>query len=186
MVSIEELQEEVALLEKNLKDEIEKRALVETEFSDVSDELADLKKKISNVGNRKAKQAKLVFCTPLESEKEKKSIDTPNDRVISGFLEKKASVHHSWSKKWFVLDKESSRLLYFKQKEDKNPARIIPLRGSICYAYVEWKGKRMSLFFNIRTKERDFLLRAENKEMKMFWVTNIKAAIGGSKNSTKQ
>ncbi len=53
---------------------------------------------------------------------------------------------------------------------------MIPLTNAVCFAHVEKKQKVKSLFFNIRTENRDFLIRAESKEVKDAWVKAIKAS----------
>lgn len=58
--------------------------------------------------------------------------------------------------------------------KDTEPKGIISLEGATCYARVEKNKKPKPLFFNIRTIDRDFLIRAESKEIKDIWVKAIK------------
>ncbi len=64
--------------------------------------------------------------------------------------------------------------------QDPNPAGGFTLQNATVFAKVEKKGKEKPLFFNVRTPDRDYLLRAASAAEKDDWVRLLKANIKGN------
>lgn len=54
------------------------------------------------------------------------------------------------------------------------------LAEATCFAHVEKEEKNKPLYFNIRNSAGDFLLRAQDRETKVEWVTLIKPLCKGN------
>jgi hypothetical protein len=68
-------------------------------------------------------------------------------------------------------------VIRFKQLQDEEAKGVLPLKNAICYAHVQKKNEVKPCFFNIRTENRDFLVKAESKEDKERWVKAVKSQI---------
>jgi len=113
----------------------------------------------------------------LKESKEETVPSSPKDRIVkSGWLEKKGVVRHNWTRRWMVLEKKNE-IRYYKNTFDSEPKGSISLTNASVYSHVEKKGKEMPGYFNIRVGNRDYLLRAENGEVKAEWVKAIKANV---------
>lgn len=103
--------------------------------------------------------------------------EKPRIQTIKGWLEKKGHkpVGKNWAKRWFELTSEG-KLKYYENQKSTAPKATIPLVNAVCYARVEKNGKLKPDMFNIRTENRDFLLKAENAETKNRWVAALMSA----------
>lgn len=197
---MESLENQVKILEEQLRQENEKTSSIEKEMKEMSEEMARLKEEVG-IKKSETPEPTKKETTPRVKEKKKKTSDlqdssenegeaaktaTSDDSIVKeGILEKKGSIRHKWSKKYFVLDKTTNYLSYYDKKgvrislkfinqQDKLPKGVIPLINATCYAHVEKKGAVKPLFFNIRTETNDFLIRASSAEEKAEWVKVIK------------
>lgn len=93
-------------------------------------------------------------------------------KLYNGYLEKKKSVTGGWVKRWFVLTERC--LVYYEDPTETEVKGIIPLVNSTCFSQVYKKEKYKALYFNIRTKTSDTLLRAEDMNEKRKWIDHLK------------
>ena len=159
MGKTEQLEKQIKLLEKQIKQEIEQTETNKKEMEELIEAVAQLKQVLKFSGERPS--------VPI---------------VMEGWLEKKGAIRHNWLKRWFVLESKKA-LVYYEKKgvsifynaykiseiifKDVEPLGVIPLTNATCYASVEKNKVIKPLFLNIRTENRDFLVRAESKELKV-------------------
>jgi len=95
--------------------------------------------------------------------------------VKQGYLEKKGVIRHNWLKRWFVLE-EGHIMKYYTDNKSPAAKGSISLVNAQLYAHVEKKkGSEMPTYFNLRTDNRDYLIRAPDAEEKIAWVEALKA-----------
>jgi len=139
-------------LSKQIKGQVERRERLQQQIVTLRDEVETIKKARA------------------------KNIKKFSDSLKEGWLEKKGVRNKIWSKKYFVLSSET-KMIYFADVSDKESKGSISLENTVIFAHVEKKGKTKPLLFNIRTIERDYLLRASTTEEKDDWAKILKANI---------
>lgn len=98
-----------------------------------------------------------------------------------GFLYKKGGVIKSWSRRYFILNRQS--LCYFRREQasSENQQRLEPM-GRIFLSdivNIETDGveKRKSFVFALHTKKRVVLLQASNNDDRQKWVEAVRHAL---------
>ena len=108
---------------------------------------------------------------------------SPTLILKEGFLFKKGGIIKSWSRRYFILNKQS--LCYFKREQELKDMTmqegLHPL-GRVFLSDVvniETEGieKRKSFVFALHTKKRAVLLQAANNEDRESWVEAIRRAL---------
>jgi len=105
--------------------------------------------------------------------------------VKEGYLQKKGVIRRTWTRRWMVLVK-NKEIRYYKDEKDLLPKGAIPLKNAYIYPHVHLKHVEMPAYFNLRVGNRDFLMRAVDKEEKKEWVKAIKANIVEDKDNQKK
>ena len=93
-----------------------------------------------------------------------------------GYLHKLGSTFHTWSKRWFVLDRQRCALIYYADKYERKP------RGgayflSIDEVYMDHlnlsKSSRPHSTFIVKTKKRSYYLQAASDTAARIWIDVI-------------
>lgn len=109
----------------------------------------------------------------------------PTEPVVvkHGYLEKKSSTSSSWKRKYFTLSDNHTLLIADSPSvlfalcillQQEQPSAAFNLTTAVVYSRVEKKGKDKPLLFNIRTSQRDMLLRATTIQEKEEWTSSLK------------
>lgn len=105
---------------------------------------------------------------------------TANLVLKEGFLYKKGGIIKSWTRRYFILNKQS--LCYFRREQEDGSADNLQPLGRIFLSdivTIETDGveKRKAFVFALHTKKRSVLLQAANVDDRESWVTAIRRAL---------
>ena len=118
------------------------------------------------------------MASPHESRPGKSRSAAVNLIVKEGFLCKKRGVIKSWSRKYFILNRQS--LCYFR-REQSTSERMEPegriFLSDIVTIQTDGVEKKKSFVFALHTKKRAVLLQAANNEDRDKWVEAIGQAL---------
>ncbi|KNC23537.1 hypothetical protein FF38_14436 [Lucilia cuprina] len=93
-----------------------------------------------------------------------------------GYLHKLGSTFHTWSKRWFVLDRQRSALIYYADKSERKP-RGGAYFSSIDEVYMDHlnvsKSSRPHSTFIVKTKKRSYYLQAASDTAARIWIDVI-------------
>ena len=97
-----------------------------------------------------------------------------------GFLYKKGGIIKSWTRRYFILNKQS--LCYFRREQEDGTAENLHPLGRIFLSdivNIETEGveKKKAFVFALHTKKRSVLLQAANVEDKESWAAAIRGAL---------
>lgn len=97
-----------------------------------------------------------------------------------GFLYKKGGIIKSWTRRYFILNKQS--LCYFRREQEDGAAENLHPLGRIFLndiVKIETDGveKKKAFVFALHTKKRAVLLQAANVEDKSSWAAAISRAL---------
>lgn len=101
-----------------------------------------------------------------------------------GFLYKKGDIMKIWSRKYFVLTRES--LCYFKREFEKHEPIGRVFLSDVVNIETEGLEKKRLFVFALHTKRRATLLQGSNKEDKESWVHAIKEALETDKEAERK
>ncbi|RVE49923.1 hypothetical protein evm_005391 [Chilo suppressalis] len=99
-----------------------------------------------------------------------------NSTSCRGYLLKLGAKFHSWSKRWFVFDRESKTFVYYWDKGEKKP------RGGAYFQVIEEvyldhgntsKSPNPSTTFIVKTRQRRYYLMAPSGEAARIWIDVI-------------
>lgn len=110
---------------------------------------------------------------------------TPSSLILKeGFLYKKGGIIKIWSRKYFVLTRES--LCYFKREsETSEPIGRVFLSDVVNIATEGLETKR-AFVFALLTKRRGTLLQCSNNEDREGWIHAIKKALETDKEAERK
>lgn len=90
-----------------------------------------------------------------------------------GYLHKLGSTFHTWSKRWFVLDRQRSAFIYYSDKTERKP-RGGAYFSSIDEVYMDHlnvsKSSRTHCTFIVKTKKRQYYLQAASDATARIWI----------------
>ncbi|XP_047508747.1 major antigen isoform X1 [Pieris napi] len=98
---------------------------------------------------------------------------TINSSSCRGYLHKLGAKFHTWSKRWFVFDRESKTFVYYWDKTEKKP------RGGAYFQVIEEvyldhgntsKSPNPQTTFIVKTKQRRYYLMAPSGEAARIWI----------------
>lgn len=93
-----------------------------------------------------------------------------------GYLHKLGSTFHTWSKRWFVLDRQRCALIYYADKSERKP-RGGAYFSSIDEVYMDHlnvsKSSRPHATFIVKTKKRSYFLQAASDTAARIWIDAI-------------
>ncbi|XP_013101241.1 pleckstrin homology-like domain family B member 1 [Stomoxys calcitrans] len=93
-----------------------------------------------------------------------------------GYLHKLGSTFHTWSKRWFVLDRQRKALIYYSDKSERKP-RGGAYFSSIDEVYMDHlnasKSSRPHCTFIVKTKKRKYYLQAASDAASRIWIDAI-------------
>lgn len=121
------------------------------------------------------------MASPHEGRSKKGRETAANDLIVKeGFLCKKGGVIKSWSRRYFVLNRQS--LCYFKRELNAAEGTDLQPMGRVFLSDVvniETDGveKKKSFVFALHTKKRAVLLQASNSEDKEKWISAVRQAM---------
>lgn len=123
------------------------------------------------------------MASPHEGRAKKSGETAANNLIVKeGFLCKKGGVIKSWSRRYFVLNRQS--LCYFKRELSMSAAEGTGLQpmGRVFLSDVvniETDGveKKKLFVFALHTKKRAVLLQASNSEDKDKWISAVRQAM---------
>lgn len=101
--------------------------------------------------------------------------------IKEGFLHKKGGIIKSWSRRYFILNKQS--LVYFKREQnyDGGKEELQPLGrvflSDIVTIVTDGVEKKRAFVFALHTKKRAVLLQASSTDDRVGWVEAIKKAM---------
>ncbi|XP_032307812.1 uncharacterized protein LOC6505223 isoform X1 [Drosophila ananassae] len=93
-----------------------------------------------------------------------------------GYLHKLGATFHTWSRRWFVLDRQRSALIYYSDKSERKP------RGGAYFATIDEvyldhlnasKSGRPHCTFIVKTKKRSYNLQAASDSAARIWIDAI-------------
>ncbi|XP_023034913.1 pleckstrin homology-like domain family B member 2 isoform X3 [Drosophila willistoni] len=93
-----------------------------------------------------------------------------------GYLHKLGATFHAWSRRWFVLDRQRSALIYYSDKSERKP------RGGAYFATIDEvyldhlnasKSGRPHCTFIVKTKKRSYNLQAASDSAARIWIDAI-------------
>ncbi|KAM8720557.1 hypothetical protein ACLKA7_006577 [Drosophila subpalustris] len=93
-----------------------------------------------------------------------------------GYLHKLGATFHAWSRRWFVLDRQRSALIYYSDKSERKP------RGGAYFATIDEvyldhlnasKSGRPHCTFIVKTKKRSYNLQAASDAAARIWIDAI-------------
>ncbi|XP_050680201.1 pleckstrin homology-like domain family B member 2 isoform X1 [Leptidea sinapis] len=101
---------------------------------------------------------------------------TLNSSSCRGYLHKLGAKFHTWSKRWFVFDRESKTFVYYWDKTEKKP------RGGAYFQVIEEvyldhgntsKSPNPQTTFIVKTRQRRYYLMAPSGEAARIWIDVI-------------
>ena len=118
------------------------------------------------------------MASPQESRPAKSRSSAVNLILKEGFLCKKGGVIKSWSRRYFILNRQS--LCYFR-REQSTSERLEPMGriflSDVVNIQAEGVEKKKSFVFALHTKKRAVLLQASNTEDRDRWVEAVQQAL---------
>ncbi|XP_030378728.1 pleckstrin homology-like domain family B member 1 isoform X1 [Scaptodrosophila lebanonensis] len=93
-----------------------------------------------------------------------------------GYLHKLGATFHAWSRRWFVLDRQRSALIYYSDKSERKP------RGGAYFSTIDEvyldhlnasKSGRPHCTFIVKTKKRSYNLQAASDAAARIWIDAI-------------
>ncbi|XP_046974452.1 pleckstrin homology-like domain family B member 2 isoform X2 [Vanessa cardui] len=101
---------------------------------------------------------------------------TVNSTSCRGYLHKLGAKFHTWSKRWFVFDRETKTFVYYWDKSEKKP------RGGAYFQVIEEvyldhgntsKSPNPQTTFIVKTRQRRYYLMAPSGEAARIWIDVI-------------
>ncbi|XP_068624376.1 pleckstrin homology-like domain family B member 1 isoform X2 [Battus philenor] len=101
---------------------------------------------------------------------------TVNSTTCRGYLHKLGAKFHTWSKRWFVFDRETKTFVYYWDKSEKKP------RGGAYFQVIEEvyldhgntsKSPNPQTTFIVKTRQRRYYLMAPSGEAARIWIDVI-------------
>nr|XP_034837596.1 pleckstrin homology-like domain family B member 2 [Maniola hyperantus] len=101
---------------------------------------------------------------------------TVNSASCRGYLHKLGAKFHTWSKRWFVFDRETKTFVYYWDKSEKKP------RGGAYFQVIEEvyldhgntsKSPNPQTTFIVKTRQRRYYLMAPSGEAARIWIDVI-------------
>ncbi|XP_045540767.1 pleckstrin homology-like domain family B member 1 [Papilio machaon] len=101
---------------------------------------------------------------------------TINSTSCRGYLHKLGAKFHTWSKRWFVFDRETKTFVYYWDKTEKKP------RGGAYFQVIEEvyldhgntsKSPNPQTTFIVKTRQRQYYLMAPSGEAARIWIDVI-------------
>ncbi|KAL4707538.1 hypothetical protein ACJJTC_000290 [Scirpophaga incertulas] len=101
---------------------------------------------------------------------------TVNSTSCRGYLLKLGAKFHTWSKRWFVFDRETKTFVYYWDKSEKKP------RGGAYFQVIEEvyldhgntsRSPNPSTTFIVKTRQRRYYLMAPSGEAARIWIDVI-------------
>lgn len=93
-----------------------------------------------------------------------------------GYLHKLGSTFHTWSKRWFVLDRQRCTFIYYSDKSEQKP-RGGAYFSSIDEVYMDHlnlsKSSRPHSTFIVKTKKRSYYLQGASDIATRIWIDAI-------------
>ncbi|XP_030621362.1 TBC1 domain family member 2A [Chanos chanos] len=116
--------------------------------------------------------------TDLSSEDQGKDETQPNDTMgsepqsntkLCGYLQKQGGPLKAWKCRWFTYEEKKCQLFYYRTAQDVNPLGRVELSSAL-FSYP-LQGEEGT--FHIQTPERLFVLKAANRDAKMYWLQQL-------------
>ncbi|KAM3969037.1 LOW QUALITY PROTEIN: uncharacterized protein ACR2FA_003402 [Aphomia sociella] len=98
---------------------------------------------------------------------------TINSTSCRGYLHKLGATFHTWSKRWFVFDRETKTFIYYWDKSEKKP------RGGAYFQVIEEvyldhgntsRSPNPQTTFIVKTRQRRYYLMAPSGEAARIWI----------------
>ena len=130
------------------------------------------------------------FCTKSKSRTAKKERRPYANLVIKeGFLYKKGGIIKSWSRRYFILNRQS--LCYFRNETHDHLGEGLDPLGRIFLSdivKIETEGveKKKAFVFALHTKKRAVLLQASNNDDRDAWVDSIRHTMESDKEAERK
>ncbi|KAI5100645.1 TBC1 domain family member 2A [Silurus meridionalis] len=94
---------------------------------------------------------------------------TDSETKLCGYLHKQGGPLKAWKFRWFTYDEKKCQLFYYRTAQDVNPLGKVELRNAT-FSYP-LQGEEGT--FHIQTPERTFILKAANRDAKMYWLQQL-------------
>ncbi|GAA6093026.1 TBC1 domain family member 2A [Tachysurus ichikawai] len=92
-----------------------------------------------------------------------------SESKLCGYLHKQAGPLKAWKFRWFIYEEKKCQLFYYRTAQDINPLGKVELRNAT-FSYP-LQGEEGT--FHIQTPERTFILKAANRDAKMYWLQQL-------------
>ncbi|KAK3526538.1 hypothetical protein QTP70_030760 [Hemibagrus guttatus] len=92
-----------------------------------------------------------------------------SEAKLCGYLHKQAGPLKAWKFRWFTYEEKKCQLFYYRTAQDINPLGKVELRNAT-FSYP-LQGEEGT--FHIQTPERTFILKAANRDAKMYWLQQL-------------
>ncbi|XP_077992442.1 pleckstrin homology domain-containing family A member 1-like [Glandiceps talaboti] len=103
--------------------------------------------------------------------------------IKEGFCVKQGAVMKSWKRRYFILDDHG--ISYFKNQQDKDPIRSIPIRDIFdCKESSQANTMLRDNLFEVITMNRTFYVQADSPSEMQSWISSICGAIMARRAST--
>ncbi|KAL7858402.1 hypothetical protein AOLI_G00185040 [Acnodon oligacanthus] len=88
---------------------------------------------------------------------------------LCGYLHKQGGPLKAWKYRWFTYEEKKCQLFYYRTAQDLNPLGKVEL----CNATFSYPLQGEEGTFHIQTPERLFILKAANRDAKMYWLQQL-------------
>uniref|UniRef100_A0A3B4C8T3 TBC1 domain family, member 2 n=1 Tax=Pygocentrus nattereri TaxID=42514 RepID=A0A3B4C8T3_PYGNA len=88
---------------------------------------------------------------------------------LCGYLHKQGGPLKAWKYRWFTYEEKKCQLFYYRTAQDLNPLGKVEL----CNATFSYPLQGEEGTFHIQTPERIFILKAANRDAKMYWLQQL-------------
>ncbi|KAK1789339.1 hypothetical protein P4O66_015278, partial [Electrophorus voltai] len=95
--------------------------------------------------------------------------ELPSASKLCGYLHKQGGPLKTWKFRWFTYEENKCQLFYYRTAQDVNPlGRVELYSATFGYPLQSEEGT-----FHIQTPERTFVLKAANRDAKMYWLQQL-------------
>ncbi|XP_017341585.2 TBC1 domain family member 2A isoform X1 [Ictalurus punctatus] len=122
-----------------------------------------------STGNEGKEGSQVVNSRPESTAVCLRDSELSSKTKLCGYLHKQAGPLKTWKCRWFTYEEKKCQLFYYRTAQDLNPLGKVELRNAT-FSYP-LQGEEGT--FHIQTPERTFILKAANRDAKMYWLQQL-------------
>ncbi|MCJ8735770.1 hypothetical protein PDJAM_G00251390 [Pangasius djambal] len=122
-----------------------------------------------SAGDEEKEGAQVVIPKPESTAACLRDSMLSSETKLCGYLHKQAGPLKAWKFRWFTYEEKKCQLFYYRTAQDLNPLGKAELRNAT-FSYP-LQGEEGT--FHIQTPERTFILKAANRDAKMYWLQQL-------------